>query len=57
MSTNGKVNGTQKGTGKIEIATGLSKEVIMDQNIDMEMDDMGMKMPMKMKNKITVTIN
>ncbi len=55
--SNGKVNGTQKGTGKIEIATGLSKEVIMDQNIDMEMDDMGMKMPMKMKNKITVTIN
>ncbi len=53
----GKITGTQKGTGKIEIATGLGKEIIMDQDLEMEMDDMGMKMPMKMKNKITITMN
>lgn len=51
----GKITGTQKGTSKVEIATGLNKEVIIDQDIDMEMDNMGMKMPMKMKNKITIT--
>ncbi len=52
----GKITGTQKGTSKIEIATGINKESVIDQNIDMEMDDMGMKMPMKMKNKITITM-
>jgi hypothetical protein len=53
----GKISGTQTGTSKIEIATGMNKEMIMDQNIDMELDDMGMKMPMKLKNKITITAN
>ena len=53
----GKITGTQKGTGKIEIATGMSKEVVMDQDIEMEVDQMGMKMPMKMKNKVTITVN
>lgn len=53
----GKVSGTQKGTAKIEVATGLGKEVVIDQDMEMEMDDMGMKMPVKMKNKITITMN
>lgn len=52
----GKITGTQKGTTKIEIATGISRESVIDQDIDMEMDDMGMKMPMKMKNKVTITM-
>ncbi len=51
----GKINGTQKGTTKVEIATGMNTEVNIDQDIDMEMNDMGMKMPMKMKNKIVIT--
>lgn len=50
----GKLTGTQKGTSKIEVATGLTSEVIIDQDIDMEMNEMGMKMPMKLKNKITI---
>lgn len=53
----GKVSGTQKGTAKIEVATGIGKEVVIDQDIEMEMNDMGMKMPVKMKNKITITMN
>jgi hypothetical protein len=53
----GKVSGTQKGTAKIEVATGLGKEVVIDQDMEMEMNDMGMKMPVKMKNKITITMN
>jgi hypothetical protein len=55
--SDGKISGTQTGTGKIEIATGISKEMIMNQDVEMEMSDMGMKMPMKMKNKITITMN
>lgn len=50
----GKLSGTQKGTSKIEIATGISKEVTIDQDIDMEMNNMGMTMPMKVKNKVTI---
>lgn len=53
--TEGKITGTQKGTSKVELATGMNQEVVIDQDIDMEMNDMGMKMPMKMKNKITIT--
>ena len=52
----GKFTGSQKGTSKIEIATGICTEAIIDQDIDMEANNMGMKMPMKMKNKITVTL-
>jgi len=55
--TEGKVSGTQKGTAKIEVATGIGKEVTIDQDMEMEMNDMGMKMPVKMKNKITITMN
>jgi hypothetical protein len=55
--SHGKISGTQKGTSKIEVATGLTKEVVMDQDMDMELDDMGMKMPMKLKNKVTITTN
>jgi len=54
--SSGKITGTQKGTTKIEVATGITKEAIVDQDFDMEMDDMGMKMPMKMKNKVTITM-
>ncbi len=51
----GRISGTQKGTSKIEVATGMNTEIVLDQDIDMEMNDMGMKMPMKLKNKITIT--
>lgn len=53
----GKISGTQKGSGKIEVATGMNKEMTLDQDLEMELDDMGMKMPMKLKNKITITTN
>jgi hypothetical protein len=53
----GNLSGTQKGTSKIEVATGMSKEVTINQDLDMELDDMGMKMPMKLKNKVTITMN
>lgn len=51
----GEITGTQKGTTKVEIATGMNQEVNIDQDIQMQMNDMGMKMPVKMKNKITIT--
>jgi hypothetical protein len=54
-NTEGKISGTQKGTSKIDIATGMNKSITLDQDIDMEMNDMGMKMPMKVKNNITIT--
>jgi hypothetical protein len=50
------LNGTQKGTVKIELATGITREANLEQNMDMEISDKEMKMPMKMKNTVTITM-
>jgi len=53
--TTGKITGTQKGTSYIDLKTGWVKETKMNQDLNMEIDQMGMKMPMKVKGTITLT--
>jgi hypothetical protein len=50
------LNGTQKGTIQIELATGITREANIVQDMDMEISDNEMKMPMKMKNTIKITM-
>ena len=51
--TEEEITGTQKGTAKVEIATGVNNEVIIDQDVQIE-SNMGIKMIIK--NKIRITI-
>lgn len=52
-----KLSGLQSGKTKIDMATGLPKEIIMDQEFDIVgMNKNGVALPTKMKNKITIEI-
>jgi hypothetical protein len=50
-----KMNGTQKGTMKIDLATGLPIQSEILQDITANTKSMGMEIPMKIKGTITIT--
>lgn len=53
-NSKGSVSGTQKGTTWVDLKTGWTKESKLNQDMTMEIEQMGMKMPMKLKGTITL---
>lgn len=55
--TDKNISGSQTGTAKVDIATGMTKELNVEQTLDIkEINKNGVAIPTKMKNKIVIVI-